>query len=130
MSRGNCDSSGRPSRHRDSRTIVSMVVSRRKVERIIIIVWSATSSMKVSGQFVTGILRAVAASTSTESAPTLPSEMTLHRSRLSMISLVMRRPRAITASASRAPAMNSASLVAAISTISASIASSASISRS
>ena len=38
--------------------------------------WSATSSMKVSGQLVTGMPSAVAASTSTESTPTLASDTT------------------------------------------------------
>ena len=48
-------------------------------------VWSATSSIKVSGTLVTGMPRAVAASTSTESAPTLPNEITLQFSKLSII---------------------------------------------
>ena len=38
--------------------------------------WSATSSMKVSGTLVTGMPSLVAASTSTESTPTLPSDTT------------------------------------------------------
>ena len=50
----------------------SWTTSRRNVARISIMAWSATSSMKVSGTFVTGIARAVAAATSTESTPTLP----------------------------------------------------------
>ena len=54
--------------------------------------WSATSSMNVSGTLVTGMPRAVAAATSTESTPTLPREITLQRSSPSMIRLVMRRP--------------------------------------
>ncbi len=130
ISRGNLESIGRPSRHRASRTILSIVSNRRNEARIIIIVWSATSSMKVSGTLVTGIPRAVAAAMSTESAPTLPNEMTLQFSRASMISLVMGRPRAKMASASLAPAMNSASVLAGISTISASMGPRASISRS
>ena len=40
--------------------------------------WSATSSIKVSGQLVTGMPSALAASTSTESTPTLASEMTFN----------------------------------------------------
>ena len=57
-----------------------------------VIAWSATSSIKVSGQLVTGMPFAVAASTSTESTPTLPSEMILQRSSPSIICLVIRRP--------------------------------------
>src|SRR5213079_902186 len=53
--------------------------------------WSATSSMNVSGTFVTGTPRAVAAATSTESTPTLPSAITWHRSRPSMMRLVIGR---------------------------------------
>jgi hypothetical protein len=48
--------------------------------------------MKVSGQLVTGMPFCVAASTSTESTPTLPSAMILQRSRPSIIFLVIRRP--------------------------------------
>jgi len=62
------------------------------VARISIMAWSATSSMNVSGTLVTGMPRAVAASTSTESTPTLPSAITLHRSSPSMRRLVTRRP--------------------------------------
>ncbi len=54
--------------------------------------WSATSSMKVSGQLVTGMPRAVAAFTSTLSTPTLPSVITLQFSRPSMIFLVIGMP--------------------------------------
>ena len=58
-----------------------------------IIAWSATSSMKVSGQLVTGMPRAVAAFTSTLSTPTLPRMMPRHFSgRASMIFLVKRMP--------------------------------------
>ncbi len=52
--------------------------------------WSATSSMKVSGTLVTGMPRAVAALTSTESTPTLPSVITLQFSSASMMVLVIR----------------------------------------
>ena len=38
--------------------------------------WSATSSMKVSGQLVTGMPSLVATSTSMESTPTLPIDTT------------------------------------------------------
>ena len=90
-SRGNCERYGRPSAQRPSRTYRSMSVSRRYVARISISAWSATSSMNVSGTLVTGMPRAVAAATSTESTPTMPSEMTRHRSRPSIMRLVMRR---------------------------------------
>ncbi len=126
MSRGICRSCGRPSFHRPSRTMRSWTTSRRKVARISIIAWSATSSMKVSGTLVTGMPLAVAAATSTESTPTLPSVITLQRSRPSMMRLVIGRPLAYSASASRAAATNSSSLLAAISTISAPIGVSAS----
>ena len=46
--------------------------------------WSATSSMKVSGQLVTGMPRAVAAATSTRSTPTLPRAISLQLGRASM----------------------------------------------
>ena len=88
--------------------------------------WSATSSMNVSGTLVTGMPLAVAAATSTESTPTLPSVITLQRSRPSMMRLVIGRPLAYSASASRAAAANSSSLLAATSTISAPIGVSAS----
>ena len=78
--RGICSSCGRPSVQRPSRTMRSCSISRRWVARISIIAWSATSSMKVSGQLVTGMPFAVAAATSTESTPTLPSAMILQRS--------------------------------------------------
>ena len=78
--------------------------------------------MKVSGTFVTGMLRAVAAATSTVSAPTLPSAMIRHFSRPSITLALMGLPRAISASQSRAFSMNSPSLSASISTISASMA--------
>ena len=78
--RGICSSAGRPSRQRPSRTILSCSIVRRNVDSSSIIAWSATSSMKVSGQFVTGMPRAVAAFTSTLSTPTLPSTMARQRS--------------------------------------------------
>ena len=53
--------------------------------------WSATSSMNVSGTLVTGMPRAVAAATSTESTPTVPSAITRQRSRPSIMPFVMRR---------------------------------------
>ena len=66
---------------------------RRKVDSSSIIAWSATSSMNVSGQLVTGMPRSVAAFTSTLSTPTLPRTMPRHRSGSpSMIFLVMRMP--------------------------------------
>ena len=92
--------------------------------------WSATSSMKVSGTLVTGMPFAVAAATSTESTPTLPREMTLQRSSPLMMPLVICRPLAYSASASRAALTNSSSVPAGISTISAPSAPSASISNS
>jgi hypothetical protein len=48
--------------------------------------------MKVSGQLVTGMPLAVAAATSTESTPTLPSAMILQRASPSIIRLVIGRP--------------------------------------
>ena len=69
-----------------------MVVSRRKVARISVIAWSATSSMNVSGTLVTGMPLVVAAAMSTESTPTLPSAMILQRSSPSIIFLVIERP--------------------------------------
>ena len=77
---------------------------------------------------MTGIPFAVAAFTSTLSAPTLPSEITLQFSKASMIFLVIGRPLAITASASLAEAINSSSVAASTSIISASIESSDSFS--
>ncbi len=56
------------------------------------IAWSATSSMKVCGQFVTGMPRAVAATTSTLSTPTEARAMILHFSSPSMTFLVKRIP--------------------------------------
>ena len=82
-------------------------------------VWSATSSMKTSGTLVTTMPASVAASTSTVSAPTLPSPMTLQFRRPLMMAAEMRRFRAMSASASRAAAMNSSSVLAGTSTISA-----------
>ncbi len=86
--------------------------------------------MKVSGTLVTGMPRAVAAATSTESTPTMPSEITRQRSRPSIMRFVMRRAFTYKASASRAARMKSSSLPGGISTISAPIGSSASISLS
>ena len=89
-------------------------------------VWSATSSMKTSGTLVTTMPASVAASTSTVSAPTLPSPITLQFRRPLMMAAEMRRLRAMSASASRAAAMNSSSVFAGTSTISAPMGSSAS----
>src|SRR5437588_584147 len=75
--------------------------------------------MNVSGTLVTGMPRAVAAATSTESTPTEPSEITRQRARPSMIFVVILRPLAYSASASRAAATKSSSPLASISTISA-----------
>ena len=97
-----------------------MSVSRRKVASSSIMVWSATSSMNVSGTLVTGMFRAVAAPTSTVSAPTLPSAITLQFCRFSMMFAVILSPRAMSASQSFTCSMNSPSLAASISTISAS----------
>jgi len=47
--------------------------------------------MKVSGTLVTGMPRAVAAATSTESTPTVPSAMIRQRSKPSIMRRVMRR---------------------------------------
>ncbi len=52
--------------------------------------WSATSSMKVSGQLVTGMPRLVATSTSTESTPTEPSDTTFSFLPASITRAVMR----------------------------------------
>ena len=76
--RGISSSAGRPSRQRPSRTMRSCSIVRRCADSSSIIAWSATSSMKVSGQLVTGMPRAVAAATSTLSTPTLPSTMARH----------------------------------------------------
>ena len=84
-------------------------------------VWSATSSMKVSGTLVTGMLRAVAAAMSTLSAPTLPSAIILQFSRPSMMASDILLPRVMSASQTFACSINSPSLEASISTISASI---------
>ena len=70
----------------------SCSTSRRKPASNRHMAWSATSSMKVSGTLVTGMPRAVAAFTSTESTPTLASAMTRHFSSESMIPLVMGTP--------------------------------------
>ena len=86
--------------------------------------------MKTSGTCVTGMFRSVAVATSTLSAPTLPRAIILQFSRLLMMLDVMRRPLAMMASASLAAAMNSSSVPASDSTISASIAERASISSS
>ncbi len=48
--------------------------------------------MKVSGQLVTGMPRALAAATSIRSTPTLPMDITRQRVRPSMIFLVMGMP--------------------------------------
>ena len=77
--------------------------------------------MNVSGTLVTGMFRAEAAATSTASAPTLPREMTLQLFRLSMMFLVMGRPLAMSASQSCADSINSSSVAAGISMISAPI---------
>ena len=90
------------------------------------IVWSATSSTNTSGTFVTTMPASVAASTSTVSAPTLLRPITTQRSSPLMISAVMRRPGAMTASALRAASVNSASVFAGISRIVAPMGSSAS----
>src|SRR5437867_7323350 len=117
MSRGYWYRTGLPSFHRPSLTSLSWVTSLRKVARISVMAWSATSSMNVSGTLVTGIPRAVAAATSTESTPTLPRAITLHRSRPSMMRLVMGRPLAYRASASPAALAKSSSVLAATSNL-------------
>ena len=95
-----------------------MRVSRRYVPRIIAIVWSATSSMKVSGTLVTGIPLSVALAMSMPSVPTLPTAITLHLSSPSMTVAVRPWPE-IMASASRASLRNASSLPASATTISA-----------
>ena len=124
--RGTSLNTGRASRHLPSRISRSISFRRRAAANISAIVWSATSSTKMSGTFVTTMPLRVAAATSTVSAPTLLSPMTTQRSSPSMISAVMRRPGAITASALRAASANSASDCAGISRIVAPMGSSAS----
>ena len=119
--RGNSDMNGLPSDQRFSLTIWSNTFNRLNDAKSIIIVWSATSSMNVSGTLVTGIPLSVAAPTSTVSAPTLPRDITLQFSNDSIISREIRLPLAMTASASLAAVINSSSLAASISTISASM---------
>ena len=92
MRRGSLSSAGRPSFQRPSRTSLSCTTRRRNVASISVIAWSATSSMNVSGTFVTGMPLAVAAAMSMESTPTLPRAMILHRSRPSIMCRVIGRP--------------------------------------
>ena len=109
----------------------SSIVSRRYVPSISDMVWSATSSMKVSGTLVTGMPRSVAASTSTWSVPTLPKAITLQFSRPSMTARLIGTPLPpMMASAWRAASRNSSSVVAVTCTISAPMGLSASISYS